>query len=522
MEGIEEKAIPLAQRLLSKKSKWTGKNRWSEEETTEFVKSLGREERHPGFAFQYYCDPTGERGKYTPYIVNQLAKGNLIIEPDREEDAPRMLAALKFFHENSKKPGWNYPKDINQFKNWRQLEDIAEKESDKIFQSNRQQRKEISAGSKLVSEITVPNKEKTTYQLYMITEPETLVMMGTGTRWCTTGLSKQSGIGAHGPHGGRQTKDDQNAPYMHYGKNHPKEGTGRLLKFMKVGGYEGFPLTAARYLGMGWGKLDPARTQSYSARFTPIYIIFQKDGKNEHEEIEGIRVGQVGRSGQIAQLSEDGQECKDPTDREITIVSPALVYAAKQWLDENNLAIGRVILKRVRKENIDDIDNAINFVGFPNAPEISKGEILYLDDGGDDPYYQYHARPPRETKARAELTFGWDNWSVHYIKVPARNEHDEDWSGWILDDGQLLEDIYVDAAIEIAKSTGLILDVDDIIEELKDKQEKRRIYPSTPPDPITPDSYVFQDLIQHTRATELKTTDTFLTNFMNMLEELYE
>lgn len=179
LESIEDKVEILVQKLLSKNSRWTGKDKYNEQQAAQFILSLAD------------IDPTGNSGRYVPYIVGQLIRGNLTAEPDNPEDLPRLQAALKFFHTASRSPQWNNSRDINQY-NWRKLEDLALSGKTTEYDSKREQRRAINAGAELIATTTVPNDYGTTYVLYKITEPETAVTLGKGTRWCTTSLMDRS------------------------------------------------------------------------------------------------------------------------------------------------------------------------------------------------------------------------------------------------------------------------------------------------------------------------------------------
>jgi hypothetical protein len=291
-EDAASKAALLGQRLLGRKSRWPAKEQITPDQVQQFVLSLTR------------WDPTGETGKYLPYIVQQLSRSNLRIAPGNDEDGPRMLSALEFFEKVRKTPQWTGPRDINQFRNWRALEGLAEKEDEGKFASKRQQRKEASKGAEKVFEIVLPNSYRTKYTIYKITEPEAAVRVGMGTRWCTTSLTIDKDVPVY-----YRSTDAKRVPVFVHPEWHPKAGTVRELDLMDTGSAQGYPVTAISYLNNG-----------------PLYIVFRKD--------HGFQSKSLGRSGQLLQFVEDGSEIMSVIDKPLFRCSKALDYAMAQWAEQ--------------------------------------------------------------------------------------------------------------------------------------------------------------------------------------------
>jgi hypothetical protein len=249
-EGLQSKMPHLLSQLTSKKSKWPDKDA-DESKIVKFIEKLSE------------YDPT-KTGTYLPYIIRQIARDNLVITMDNFEDADRISSALNYFHEHHKKKDWPGHRDINQYKNWRELEDLTTKfqEEGKEFKSGKELRREQTQGMDELFEVTIPNKSKTTYTFVKFTTPEALARCGSGTKWCTTN-----------------------------------------------------PDTAETYLKRG-----------------PLYIVFRDDKK-----------GNVGRSGQVLQMTHDGNDNKLYDDRSIGRISPALDYALAKWIESGNCPIPKVV-----------------------------------------------------------------------------------------------------------------------------------------------------------------------------------
>lgn len=333
-EGIETKINLLIQRLTGPNSRWSGKAKYSNDEIKQFIEAL------------IQWDPTGNKAKYLPYMIRQLSLNNLVAEPGRLDDLERFKNALSFFESNYRSQNWQYARDINQFANWRNLEDIALNSSDD-YTSKRQARRNI-AGADVVGTVVVPNDYKTTFQLIKFTEPEALALYGMGTKWCTSTLSTKA---YHQDYVGQLSMKDydkENAPTMKYPSWHQLSGSERPMQWMEIGNHSGYPTTAVSYLA-----------------HSPIYIIFQKDS--------GPKSPNLGRSGQVGQFTDTAArnlEFKDVRDNEITVISPALSYALKQWADESEAI--PMLLKRGRLN--DDLNDLQNKTGFPKKPDTEESQ----------------------------------------------------------------------------------------------------------------------------------------------------
>lgn len=297
-EGIEAKIPKLLQTLTSQKSQWVDKQT-PQEQITEFIKSLTT------------LDPTAEIGTYIPYIVVQLAKGTLKIGIENPEDSNRISKALKFYHTNKTKPQFELDKDINKINDWRTIEQYAEKlgGAETGLKSKRQEIKELTVGSEKLLEITVPNKHKTKYRIYKITEPEALATMGMGTTWCTTELTD---------------KPEKYKDSYQYHESHPKAGQEIPKRSVTIGTHSGYPMNAIQYLS----------TEG------PIYIIFRTGD------------GEVGKSGQLLQFTMDGSQCMGHTDQPLVRCSPALDWTIAKWLESGTCDAPQAA-KKIREMCVD-------------------------------------------------------------------------------------------------------------------------------------------------------------------------
>ena len=273
-EAAADRAPLLIRQLLGRKSLWPYKDIPEEEIIRFIINEL--------VAF----DPTGEQGDYLPYIVGQLARGQVNIGPDRPEDGPRIKRALDFFHRNSRMPQWTGHKDINMYKNWRQIENLSAELAGTEMISNRQKAKLTRTGAEEIFEVEVPNKESSKYSMYVITEPEALATLGMGTRWCTTELAEKP----------------RNFTYPSW---HQKAGQERELVSIQLGSHIGYPITAVQYLEEG-----------------PVYMIFRRNKQTP---------GDIGRSSQLLQGTKDGSQVMNYKDESLSRTSPALDWAMAQW-----------------------------------------------------------------------------------------------------------------------------------------------------------------------------------------------
>ena len=279
LEGVAAKLPLLLKMLLSEKSQW--KYIEDGDEASEFILSLQQ------------WDPTGNNGTYIPYIVRQLAMGNLKILPDYDEDGPRILETLTYFHKNKNKPDWTLDKDINKIGDWHQIEKLIDSGN---LKSKREEKKSLSGvGVDLVFEMTLPNKEESNYKIYRFIEPESTAIWGFGTRWCTTTLS--------GP-------QNNQVPTIKYAAWHPKAGQERELSLLKLSkDSTGYPTQADHYLN---GHLPG-----------PLYMIFRKNKTNQ---------GDVGGGGQLVLVHAPTKQIKDNHDIQLANCSFALDYVIAHWM----------------------------------------------------------------------------------------------------------------------------------------------------------------------------------------------
>jgi len=270
-----------------KKSRWKPKERLTPEEVRDFILSLER------------FDPTGAQGKYAPYIVDQLAKGRLVIDPDNDEDGMDMLQALTFFHNNSKKPTWPGHKNIQDYSgkrsSWKELEALADKHGGKKV---RRALSEIDEGAELVWEYQLPHKTPGyIYRVYRILEPEIVAKMGQGTKWCTRWVKEKGDTG----YGSDKSE-------ITYPESHPRAGETRPLQEVTVEGKTGLPYQAAYYL----------------EKDGPFYMVFRQDP-------EGVESDDLGPSGQVLQFNHNPEQLMGITDSNLHVVNPPTDMMVAHW-----------------------------------------------------------------------------------------------------------------------------------------------------------------------------------------------
>jgi hypothetical protein len=337
----EKPEVVLARSLMSKKSQWITKVQHPQtplNEVVDYVLGL------------YAHDPTRERREYSKYIVAQLRMDNITLPAD----GGRLYQALKFFHDNKNTQRWKelgLPVDLmgkeSKISNWRHLEEIYRElnpeEGEAVdFTSKRQQDRGLKEGYQMVAEIEVPNKYKTLYTIYKITEPEAAQFLGKGTHWCTAGL--HNNVPMLPPeatnHTGEPNPDYSpgysaiEPPYTFtYADWHPKAGETREYKWMqgpktgKAAGKEGFPITA----------------QNEYLKRAPLYIIFRKHQEGGPESRVRLPSGRevktytTGRSGQLFQIGEGsrGLEIMNVQDDSLSTISPSLDYVFAKWAESD-------------------------------------------------------------------------------------------------------------------------------------------------------------------------------------------
>ena len=218
------------------------------------TKFKGNAEKYIRMASQF--DPSGNKGSFMPFITKQAKIGAISLPNDGE----RLLRALEFYQQNSRKKDWPGEKDINQYANWRVLEKQVNEIEGKggIDTTSEKERRWKKEGAELILELNInTTKGVINYKAYGITNPYAAVLLGMGTSWCTTSLSDRTpDIALHNP-----------AQYDPRWNDYPEETQQRMmdqydeamkyqkriknLEKMKVGRHEGYPLTAVRYLNNG-------------------------------------------------------------------------------------------------------------------------------------------------------------------------------------------------------------------------------------------------------------------------------
>ena len=504
LEGIEEKAPILATQLLSDRSRWSGKDKYTPEETTNFILSLRA------------WDPTRNQAKFVVYIVRQLANNYLTAEPNNIEDLDRIAKALTYFNTKSKSAQWPHPRDINQFTNWRKLEDISEKD-DTTYQSKRQQKREIVSGSESLGTVVVPNQYQTTYALHRIIEPEAAIILGMGTRWCTSGLAVQ----AYVDH--KMTEyTKENPPIIKYPAWHTRSGEERPLQFMKFGTQQGFPLMAAQYMGMRETILDNG----------PLYVITQLD--------DGPKPKDIGRSKQICQFTQSMEQFKNTHDREIQTVCAPLYYAMTKWVGaEPNI---NRILKRIHTD--DNLDNIQNSVGFVIKPEVRLNEKIELEvthRGYPDDYeykmfdtdvvFTWKARRlPPPPQGIPDIWLEWYKGILHYEDIEVARTHTgpreyPPLTEWILNCQDRLEEALILDVLKIAAAVNAPIDYDmvyeQIIEGFEDQKADydRRYGPSPNRDDVQPGR---GSRLKYCNLKWVPILYEFLSTFIGEIEEVWD
>ncbi|MBD3405036.1 MAG: hypothetical protein GF411_02735 [Candidatus Lokiarchaeota archaeon] len=177
-EDIEKRMPHLVRVLTSKRSHWHGSD------PEEYIRSIAE------------FDPT-PNGTYMPYIVKQVSQDKLKLP----EDGKRIHDALKYFHANKNKSGWEGHKDVHQYDKWRDLEDTVEKHEP--VKSRSEKIKDIkSEGARVIVDVELPvkgGKRNLHYKAIEITTPEAACTYGRGSRWCTTDPGTASSYLEHGP-----------------------------------------------------------------------------------------------------------------------------------------------------------------------------------------------------------------------------------------------------------------------------------------------------------------------------------
>ena len=345
---VEKPEVILARSLMNKKSRWVPATLHHTQEQT-----FGSKDKIDINGVIDYVlglrayDPTGERGKYLEYIVAQLRMNNIALP----EDGGRLQQALKFFHDNKNTQQWKdleLPVDLmgkkSPISNWRKLEEIYRKLNPEggeavDFTSKRQKERGLKEGYQLAAEVEIPNKYKTLYTIYKVTEPEAAQFLGKGTRWCTTWLNDNVPMlppeatnytGEPNPdYGSGQNQPPMDPPHTFtYADWHPKAGETGEYKWVRG------PKT-----GQGAGKEGfPYHVQNSYLKYNPLYIVFRKHQVgNPGDSKRGDKLDTAGRSGQIFQIGKGqyGIEVKNINDQEQSAISTSLDYVLGKWAESD-------------------------------------------------------------------------------------------------------------------------------------------------------------------------------------------
>ena len=308
LESLEDKAIRQVSALMGKKSHWENKHDFVDDKSgiAKYIESLSE------------FDPTGDRGNYLRYIVDQLKNATIKLP----EDGLKLRDALKFYHDNKNKSQWkeaDLPVDLwgPELKDWKKLENVVSKLDGKEFVTKRQEARGNKKGYELVFEIVLPNKHKTKFTIYKIIEPEAAVYMGLGTKWCTTTLSRN----VEGQPG--YVSDDSADPpaksEFTYGDWHPKAGQTR--KYMLMDGPKD---------SKGRSKGYANTAQSYLAK-NPLYVVKRDDSSSDD------KFDDLGRGGQLMQFEGKGFfDAMDKNNDELNLVGVPLDYALGKWAEEDS------------------------------------------------------------------------------------------------------------------------------------------------------------------------------------------
>jgi len=308
LESLEDKAIKQVDALMGKKSRWENKHDFVDDKSgiAKYIESLSE------------FDPTGDRGNYLRYIVDQLKNATIKLP----EDGSKLRDALKFYHDNKNKSQWkeaDLPVDLwgPELRNWKKLENVINKLGGKEFVTKRQEVRGMKKGYELVFGIVLPNKHKTKYTIYKIMEPEAAVYMGLGTKWCTTTLHKNvEGQPGYNP-------DDPGDPpaksEFTYGDWHPKAGQTRKYALMdgpkdSKGRSKGYANTA----------------QSYLAK-SPLYVVKRDDSGSDD------KFDDLGQSGQLMQFEGgDFYEVMNINNDPLSRMGVPLDYVLGKWAEEDS------------------------------------------------------------------------------------------------------------------------------------------------------------------------------------------
>jgi len=194
-EDLDDKMPHLIASLTQKKSKWEG------DDPEAFIRLIAQ------------FDPTGNQAKYMNWIIGQVKRANIKLP----EDGSRLHDALEFFLKHRNKANWPGKRDLNQYKNWRTIEDLMWElggKEEELKTKGEQAREIKTKGARWVFGMIIPvimyydDKGKIIksdeiksrreaglpiikknvdleYRLLEVATPEALYEYGRGTRWCT-------------------------------------------------------------------------------------------------------------------------------------------------------------------------------------------------------------------------------------------------------------------------------------------------------------------------------------------------
>lgn len=180
VEGIDEKMPHLINQLVSKKSRWPGK------EIEDVRSRAASAEKTIRAAAEF--DPT-KTNKFTNFLVGQIKNGH-IIRSKLQEDGPKIKAALEIFM--NKKRGWPGSNDIMSYDNYRDLIKDASEYNEMLSKNapetksgkdRDRDRRAIEHDLRKNAKVVVKNDHDVVYE---ITDAETVALLGRGSQWCTS------------------------------------------------------------------------------------------------------------------------------------------------------------------------------------------------------------------------------------------------------------------------------------------------------------------------------------------------
>jgi len=183
-EDVESRISYLIEILLGKKSRWKFKELPdAQERAVKLIHDIAP------------YDPTGER--YLQFIVKQVANGTIRFP----EDGPPLKEALEIFSKAFKKKEWSGHRDITKYDNWRDLQShtmayAATAESKTTPASETEWVKKAKEGSNKIVDFNFngihvdENNQKISktfnFVVIELITPVAVTVYGRGTQWCTS------------------------------------------------------------------------------------------------------------------------------------------------------------------------------------------------------------------------------------------------------------------------------------------------------------------------------------------------